>query len=150
MKKFSFRLEPVLKYKSDLLEVLKNEYAQAAQNVVAQRMKIEELKKEENALILKFNTKKEEGITIAEATIFESFIINQNKLIKEQTAQLNHLKKIEDEKREKMIGAKKEMLSIEKLKSISEEEYKKETQKENELFIEEFVTGASLKHKKVI
>ncbi len=150
MKKFSFRLEPVLKYKSDLLEVLKNEYAQAAQNVVAQRMKIEELKKEENALILKFNTKKEEGITIAEATIFESFIIKQNKLIKEQTAQLNHLKKIEDEKREKMIGAKKEMLSIEKLKSISEEEYKKETQKENELFIEEFVTGASLKHKKVI
>ena len=46
-----------------------------------------------------------------------------------------------------MIEAKKEMLSIEKLKDIKVEEYKKEVQKQSELFIEEFVSSESLKHK---
>ena len=86
-------------------------------------------------------------MTIAEATIYESFIIKQNKQIKLETSKLDHLRKIEDEKREKMIEAKKEMLSIEKLKDIKVEEYKKEVQKQSELFIEEFVSSESLKHK---
>lgn len=147
MKKFTFRLEPVLKYKSDILEALKNEYAEAAKNVFEQMEIVNSLKNEEELLVLKFNSKKIEGLTIAEATIYESFIIKQNKQIKFETSKLDHLRKIEDEKREKMIEAKKEMLSIEKLKDIKVEEYKKEVQKQSELFIEEFVSSESLKHK---
>ena len=147
MKKFTFRLEPVLKYKSDILEALKNEYAVAAKNVFEQMEIVNSLKNEEELLVLKFNSKKIEGLTIAEATIYESFIIKQNKQIKLETSKLDHLRKIEDEKREKMIEAKKEMLSIEKLKDIKVEEYKKEVQKQSELFIEEFVSSESLKHK---
>ncbi len=147
MKKFTFRLEPVLKYKSDILEALKNEYAEAAKNVFEQMEIVNSLKNEEELLVLKFNSKKIEGLTIAEATIYESFIIKQNKQIKLETSKLDHLRKIEDEKREKMIEAKKEMLSIEKLKDIKVEEYKKEVQKQSELFIEEFVSSESLKHK---
>ena len=147
MKKFTFRLEPVLKYKSDILEALKNEYAEAAKNVFEQMEIVNSLKNEEELLVLKLNKKKIEGLTIAEATIYESFIIKQNKQIKLETSKLDHLRKIEDEKREKMIEAKKEMLSIEKLKDIKVEEYKKEVQKQSELFIEEFVSSESLKHK---
>lgn len=147
MKKFTFRLEPVLKYKSDILEALKNEYAEAAKNVFEQMEIVNSLKNEEELLVLKFNSRKIEGLTIAEATIYESFIIKQNKQIKLETSKLDHLRKIEDEKREKMIEAKKEMLSIEKLKDIKVEEYKKEVQKQSELFIEEFVSSESLKHK---
>lgn len=147
MKKFTFRLEPVLKYKSDILEALKNEYAEAAKNVFEQMEIVNSLKNEEELLVLKFNSKKIEGLTIAEATIYESFIIKQNKQIKLETSKLDHLRKIEDEKREKMIEAKKEMLSIEKLKDIKVEEYKKEVQKQSELFIEEFVSSENLKHK---
>ena len=147
MKKFTFRLEPVLKYKSDILEALKNEYAEAAKNVFEQMEIVNSLKNEEELLVLKFNSKKIEGLTIAEATIYESFIIKQNKQIKLETSKLDHLRKIEDEKREKMIEAKKEMLSIEKLKDIKVEEYKKEVQNQSELFIEEFVSSESLKHK---
>ena len=147
MKKFTFRLEPVLKYKSDILEALKNEYAEAAKNVFEQMEIVNSLKNEEELLVFKFNSKKIEGLTIAEATIYESFIIKQNKQIKLETYKLDNLRKIEDEKREKMIEAKKEMLSIEKLKDIKVEEYKKEVQKQSELFIEEFVSSESLKHK---
>ena len=147
MKKFTFRLEPVLKYKSDILEALKNEYAEASKNVFEQMEIVNTLKNEEELLVLKFNSKKIEGLTIAEATIYESFIIKQNKQIKLEVSKLDNLKKIEDEKRERMIEAKKEMLSIEKLKDIKVQEYKKEVQKQSELFIEEFVSSESLKNK---
>ena len=49
------------------------------------------------------------------------------------------------EKREKMIEAKKEKLSIEKLKEIKMSQYNKAMQKENEAFIEEFVSNAKIK-----
>ena len=39
------------------------------------------------------------------------------------------------------------MLSIEKLRDIKISEYKKQVQKENELFIEEFVSSANIKAK---
>ena len=52
MKKFSFRLEPVLKYKSDMLEILKNDHADSVKKVTEQNSVIERLKKEEQVNIL--------------------------------------------------------------------------------------------------
>ena len=43
LKKFSFRLEPVLKYKNDRLEVLKNEHAKIVNKIMKQEEKIKEL-----------------------------------------------------------------------------------------------------------
>ena len=42
MKKFSFQLEPVLKYKSDILEVRRNEHSRALKAVVDQENHIQE------------------------------------------------------------------------------------------------------------
>lgn len=81
--------------------------------------------------------------------MYEKYLIRQNQLIKEETAKLNQLKKIEAEKRDKMVEAKKEMLSIEKLKDIKINEYRKEEQKENELFIEEFISSRKFKIEKL-
>ena len=149
MKKFSFRLEPVLKYKSDMLEILKNDHADSVKKVTEQNNVIERLKKEEQVSVSNFDSKKAAGITIAEAELYEKYLIRQNQLIKEETAKLNQLKKIEAEKRDKMVEAKKEMLSIEKLKDIKINEYRKEEQKENELFIEEFISSRKFKIEKL-
>ena len=145
MKKFSFRLEPVLKYKSDMLEILKNDHAESVKKVNEQNNVVERLKNDEHMSVLNFDSKKANGITIAEAELYEKYIIRQNQIIKEETAKLNQLKKIEAEKRDKMVEAKKEMLSIEKLKDIKINEYKKEEQKQNELFIEEFISSRKFK-----
>ena len=40
MKKFSFKLEPVLKYKNDRLEMLRNEHAGILRRIRAQEDKI--------------------------------------------------------------------------------------------------------------
>ena len=141
MKKFQFGLEPILKYKNDLLEVSKNEHANAAKKVADQENLIYRLEMEKKQVNQQFNQRKQEGMTIAEAAAFERYNLKQTGVIRTEEKKLDQLKRHEEEKKEKMIEAKKDVLSIEKLKSIREEEYRKECQKENELFIEEFVSN---------
>ena len=73
------------------------------------------------------------------------YIARQDAVLKREYAVLKTLQKAEAEKREKMIEAKKEKLSIEKLKEIKISQYNKAMQKENEAFIEEFVSNAKIK-----
>ncbi len=145
MKKFSFRLDPVLKYKNDLMEIIKAEHADAVKKVNVQNDFIKELEYEKNQKVQEFDDKKKNGISIAEAAMYEGYLHKQNYMISLETEKLHQLMKQEDEKREKMVDAKKEILSIEKLKDIKIDEYNKETQKENELFIEEFVSNARVR-----
>ncbi len=142
MKKFSFQLEPVLKYKGDILEVLRNEHSMALKDVVEQENVIQNLENEKKAFLLEFNEKKKNAMTVMEAGIYERYLQKQNAIILSENNKLKELQFKEAKKREKMIEAKKEKLSIEKLKEIKVEQYKKAVQKENELFIEEFVSNA--------
>ena len=67
MKKFSFKLEPVLKYKNDRLEMLRNEHAGILRRIRAQEDKIAGLEWERDACAAEFNAKKLSGIEITSA-----------------------------------------------------------------------------------
>ena len=64
MKKFSFQLEPVLKYKGDILEVLKNEHSMALKDVVEQETVIQNLENEKKAFLFAFNEQKTNAMTV--------------------------------------------------------------------------------------
>lgn len=128
MKKFSFQLEPVLKYKGDILEVLKNEHSMALKDVVEQETVIQNLENEKKAFLFEFNEKKKNAMTVMEAGIYERYLQKQNAIISSENNKLKELQFKEAKKREKMIEAKKEKLSIEKLKEIKVEQYKKAVQ----------------------
>ena len=145
MKKFSFHLEPVLKYKGDILEVVKNEHSKALRDVADQEERIKTIENKKKEYIRQFDEKKKKFITVAEAEIYGMYIARQDAVLKREYAVLKTLQKAEAEKREKMIEAKKEKLSIEKLKEIKISQYNKAMQKENEAFIEEFVSNAKIK-----
>ena len=145
MKKFSFHLEPVLKYKGDILEVVKNEHSKALRDVADQEERIKTIENNKKEYIRQFDEKKKKFITVAEAEIYGMYIARQDAVLKREYAVLKTLQKAEAEKREKMIEAKKEKLSIEKLKEIKISQYNKAMQKENEAFIEEFVSNAKVK-----
>lgn len=142
MKKFSFQLEPVLQYKSDILEMKRNEHSRALRAVVDQETYIDQLENEKKSFLLEFNEKKRGFITIVEASMYESYLQRQNAIIKMEHTKLEELQHIEQEKRNVMIEAKQEKMSIEKLKEIQVGQYKQAMQKETELFIEEFVSNA--------
>lgn len=145
MKKFSFQLEPVLKYKSDILEVRRNEHSRALKAVVDQENHIQELENEKRVYMLEFEEKKKGFITVIEASVYESYLQRQNAVIRTEHKKLKQLQKTEEEKRNIMIEAKKEKLSIEKLREIKVGQYNQAVQKENEMFIEEFVSNSRIR-----
>ena len=142
MKKFSFKLEPVLKYKNDRLEMLRNEHAGILRRIRAQEDKIAGLEWERDACAAEFNAKKLSGIIPVESVNYQNYLTRQNHIIRREYTALEHIRKEEERKKEEILEAKKESLSIEKLKEITMEEYRKEASRENEMFIEEFVSNS--------
>ncbi len=142
MKKYSFRLEPVLKYKNDKLEIIKNEHAKIINRIVRQEEKIEAMEQKRNSFVISFNNKKSSGITPFEAINYENYLVQQMHKIKQEQIVLSGIKEEEALKKEELLEAKKEVLTIEKLKEISKEQYRQAESKENEMFIEEFVSNS--------
>lgn len=142
MKKFSFKLEPVLKYKNDTLEVLRNEHAKILQRIVQQEEKIESMENSRNTCAAEYDGKKLTGITPMEAINYQNYLQRQNVLINREYGVLQRIRQEEEEKKNEVLEARKESMIIEKLKEIKLEEYRQEEAKAQEAFIEEFVSNA--------
>lgn len=140
MKKFSFALDTVLKYKNQVLDSLQNEHGRAVKQVNEQEQTIHCLQIEYQNCNEAFNEKKLEGITILEASFYESYFRQMESKIKKEYIKLEKLKHIAEQKRMEMVEARKETASIEKLKEKKLEQHNKEMAKSEELFIEEFVS----------
>lgn len=142
LKKFSFKLEPVLKYKNDKLKLLRNEHAKILQRIVAQEEKIAALEKSREAFAVEFDEKKASGITPMEAVNYQNYLTRQNAVINREHGVLHGIRQEEEQKKAEILEARKESMAIEKLKEINLEQYRKEENKENEQFIEEFVSNS--------
>lgn len=142
MKKFSFKLEPVLKYKNDTLEALRNEHAKILQRIVQQEEKIEAMENSRNACAAEFDGKKLTGIAPMEAINYQNYLQRQNALINREYGVLQGIRQEEEAKKNEVLEARKESMIIEKLKEINLEEYRKAEAKAHETFIEEFVSNS--------
>lgn len=80
-------------------------------------------------------------IAISKMKTYEGYLESLGVRILRKQEHLADLKEDEIKKRTRMIEAKKEFTSIQKLKEKKQEEYRKQEQKENETLIEEFVSS---------
>ena len=140
MKKFQFSLETVLRYKEQVLESLQNEYAAAAQRVREQEALLRQTEGRYRDLNQEFRTAAEEGITIADAMGYETGLRVLEKGIQAQEKRLRQLQEEAEEKRLKMVAARQETASLEKLRDHKLEDYQKMVQKQEEQFIDELVS----------
>ena len=140
MKKFYFALDTVLRYKEQVLDGLKAEHARALARVRECERAIEELELLHLKCTEEFRQNKQDGITIREIHTYENYLESLGLQIRQKKEQLAQLKKKEEAKRNEVVEAKKETSTIDKLKEKKQEAYNKEVQKEEEQFIEEFVT----------
>lgn len=141
MKKFSFSLDNVLTYKNQVLDSLKNEHGKIIAQVIKQENILENLNKQYLDLNSEFNIKNMNGITIIEATSYMAYLKSLEIKIKQAEEELEQIKMLEEEKRKEVVEAKIETTSIDKLKDKKVEQYRKDVQKSEELFIEEFVAN---------
>lgn len=140
MKKFFFALETVLSYKEQVLDGLKGEHARILAKVRECERALEQLEEERHLCALEFQEHRIKGMTIGEAHGYEGYMEALRIRIHMKKEQLAKLRAQEEAKRNEVVEAKKETSSIDKLKEKKRAEYDKAVQKEDENFIEEFVT----------
>lgn len=140
MKKFSFSLGTVLDYKNQVLDSLMNDHAAAIAKVNEQEKVIATMEAEYTAHNMEYIERKTTGMTIIEAQSYQGYFRVTEVRVKKEKEKLLFLKQEEEKRRALVVEAKKETSSIEKLKEKKLESYQKLVQKNEELFVEEFVS----------
>ncbi len=143
MKKFYFALDTVLNYKQQILEHLQEEHARIIAERVACERGIEGLEQQQSQCMADWEEKKARGFTIQEMQTFDRFLTSIRGKIERERERLAEIMAREERKREEVVEARKETASIEKLKEKKRAQYDKEVQKDEERFIEEFVSNKS-------
>lgn len=145
MKRFEYRLETVLDYKTQVLDNLKTEHAIIIQNVNKKREQIHNLNQELTGYENEFDEVKVAGATIENYRLFDMCIGRMEQIIDEEKARLKVLREQEDAKKQEVIEAKVDTSRYEKLKDRKFREYQRAVAKADELFVEEFVSGTALR-----
>ncbi|MEZ3488059.1 MAG: flagellar export protein FliJ [Lachnospiraceae bacterium] len=140
MKKFFFSLDTVLSYKEQVLDGLKAEHARILQKVRECEHAIEQLEQEHLRCAQEFRDNRFSGMKISDIHTYENYLEALGIKIRRKYEELEKLKEKEEAKRSEVVEAKKETSSIDKLKEKKFKEYEKAVQKEEEQFIDEFVT----------
>ena len=144
MKKFKFSLDTVLVYKSQVLDALRGEHAVILAQVRAQEDVLEQVQRRYHDCNEEYRIRKAEGLTIMDATFYQSGLRALEMEIQKETRKLEELRRQEEKKREQVVEAKKDTSSLEKLKDKKLDQYQKAVQKSEEALIDEFVSAARI------
>lgn len=137
MQKFGFRLESVLKLKSQLEDNAKNSLARAARELEIQKDCLQGLKNINDGSINNLNTEVDEGIPVYRIRIYNSYLTSLKNKITVQKENVNIAEQDVDINRESLIKAMQERKILDKLKEKKYKEYLKEQNKAEQLFIDE-------------
>ena len=142
MKKFKFSLDSVLSYKQQVLDALKGEHAAILAGVRAQEDVLEAAWQEYRDCNEEYSQRKAQGMTIADAMVYQNGLRVLERNIQRETEKLEELRKKEEKKRQEVVDAKIDTSSIEKLREHKLDDYHKAVQKAEESLIDEFVSSA--------
>ena len=142
MKKFKFALDSVLSYKQQVLDALQGEHAAILAQVRAQEDVLESVWQDYRNCNEEYKQRKAEGLSIADALLFQNGLRALEADIQRETDKLEALRKKEEAKRQEVVDAKIDTSSIEKLREHKLEDYNKAVAKSEEALIDEFVSSA--------
>ena len=145
MKRFEYRLETVLDYKTQVLDNLKTEHAAIMQNVNKKQEQIRSLKQELTGYESEFDEVKVAGATIENYRLFDMCIGRMEQIIDEEKERLQVLRRQEDAKKQEVIEAKVDTSRYEKLKDRKLREYQKAVAKADKIFVKEFGSGTAMR-----
>lgn len=145
MKRFKFSMQKILEYKEDI----QNNEANILKEM---KMSLQTLMDELQCLVSKYEhykgihvTKCKEGLSIKEIVVDKSYLSSLQNKIRIKGVEIRKVELNIETQIAKLTKIKTEKASIERLKEKELEAYKFMEQKENEVFISEFVSNAALK-----
>ncbi len=140
MKKFRFSMETVLHYREQMLDALRAEHAATITRVREQEREVEALNQKFDEINAEYRQKKMEGMTIADAVIFDGVLRVQENEIQKALRVLEECRRAEEAKRSEVIAARTDKATVEKLREKKLDSYRKAMEKREEQFIDEFVS----------
>ena len=152
MKKLKYRLETVLEYKTMILDTKKNEYAECMQRVAGKQQEIAAIRAKADALLKEFDEVKHSGASIEHFLLYSRMIDQLEKEAEYQEKILFQLLQKAEEReapgmnvrrKQEVISLSKDVAGFEKLKEKHKAEYYLQEKKDQEKFIEEFVSYRS-------
>lgn len=141
MKKFRFGLDSVLDYRRQVLDSCQGEYAQALDQVRQQETRKAEVEDRYRQLNQEFRDAAAAGITAADALAYEGGLRLLEMEINRESKLLEEYRRTAEEKRERMMQAHIDKAALERLREKKWQDYNKEVQKSDELFIDELVSA---------
>ena len=140
MKRFNFPLQKLLDFKQQLFEAERNVLAEM--NAILRNLQGElaALYREHGEKTLALRERTITGITPPELAMHKNYLLSVEQAIRDKTVQIEYQQQAIDRQMTKVMEAKMEISTIEKLREKKLDEYNYMDLKEQELFIEEFVT----------
>ena len=142
MKKFDFSLDKVLDYKNQVTDSRQGEYVEAKKAVDQKEREIEQLKDQYSLCSAELIEKQCEGTDVRTIFSYNNYLSILGHQIQEAERILAVLQRECEIKRQRLLEAKKESMTIVRLKEHKYDEYSREARKESEKEMEEFVMNA--------
>lgn len=146
MKKFKFQLDTVLRYKGQVLDSRLAEHGAVLAQVNRQEEVLGQAQQNLWGCVEEYREKQAMGMTVMDAMRYQTGIEVLEKAVRREEEKLARLRQLEEEKRARVVEAKQETSSLEKLKEIKRGEYDYALQKEEEKRIDDLVSARWAAH----
>ncbi len=141
MKKFKFQLDTVLRYKGQVLDTRLQEHGQVLAQVHRQEDVLEEARENLHGYLEEYREKQAMGMTVLDAMKYQMGIEVLERDVQREEEKLQRLRQLEEEKRARVVEAKQETSTLERLREIKQGEYNSALQKEEEKLIDDLVSA---------
>ena len=137
MKKFRFQLDTVLGYKQQVLYNRLVEHGAAVAQVTRQEAVLQDAEGRLSNYEEEFRQKKSAGMSMFEALKYQNCMEALVGEVDREAEKLVQLRRVEEEKRARVVESRVETKTLEKLKEFKLAEYNKGVQKDEERFIDD-------------
>ena len=137
MKKFRFQLDTVLGYKQQVLDNRLVEHGAAVAQVTRQEAVLQDAEGRLSNYEEEFRQKKSAGMSMVEALKYQNCLEALVGEVDREAEKLVQLRRVEEEKRARVVESRVETKTLEKLKEFKLAEYNKGVQKDEERFIDD-------------
>lgn len=145
MKKFAFSLQRLLDYTTQLLDIERATLADMNAVLRGFISELEAMREEYARRSREYAAKSAEGTTPLGMEMHKNYLTSLDEQIHNKEAQIEMQRRVVEKQTDKVRETNIEISTMEKLRENKLEEYNKLDQKEQELFIEEFVSNAKAK-----
>ena len=143
MKKFVFSLENVLRFKTETLDMLKNEMSQLQMKIHQLQQEIVQIQQEYDSLNKTLILQMKAGVQSTGISLYKRYFAELDRRTIQLEARKKALQSAAAAKQKEIVHMKSDISGLEKLRKSQWEEYQAQGRKEQELMVEEFVSHKS-------